>query len=224
MILSQPNDRYMYLKKSYQHSEVKQDLQDIFCSMRDDDAEYQKSHVTPLLGCAAFADAVKLEAEILWAQRMKDSSRPSESRPAASHTVCYCCGDKGHYAKDCKHSKSVCQFCSRVGHLEKTCRQKKQQQEGGPRREASLFHGDGYSAVATLTSCDFHHDFSVSLPSTPSTVQGASMTWGEAMAVGADKSTTFLADTGASHHIVHNREFFWEMVPLCGKFSNTVVY
>ena len=44
------------------------------------------------------------------------------------------------------------------------------------------------------------------------------MVWGEAMAVGADKSTTFLADTGASHHIVHNREFFWEMLPLPGPF------
>ena len=89
MILSQPDDRYMYLKKSYQHSKVKQDLQEIFCSMRDDDAEYQKSHVTPLPGSAAFADAVRVEAELLWAQRSKDSSRPSGGRPAASHTVCY---------------------------------------------------------------------------------------------------------------------------------------
>ena len=56
MIISQPNDRYMHLKKSYQHSKVKQNLQEIFCSMRDDDAEYQKSHVTPLPGSAAFAD------------------------------------------------------------------------------------------------------------------------------------------------------------------------
>ena len=72
MILSQPNDRYMYLKKSYQHSKVKQDLQEIFSSMRDDDAEYQKSHATPLPGFAAFADAVRVEAELLWAQRSKD--------------------------------------------------------------------------------------------------------------------------------------------------------
>ena len=38
------------------------------------------------------------------------------------------------------------------------------------------------------------------------------------MAVGAEKSTTFLADTGASHHIVHKREFFWELSPLPGPF------
>ena len=128
MILSQPNERYTYLKKSYQHAAVKQDLQQIFSSMRDDDAEHQKNHATPLLGSAAFANAVRVEAELLWAQRNKDSPRPSGSRPAASHTVCYCCGDKGHYAKDGKHSKSVCKFCSRVGHLEKACRQKKQQE------------------------------------------------------------------------------------------------
>ena len=42
--------------------------------------------------------------------------------------------------------------------------------------------------------------------------------WGEALAVGAEKSTTFLADTGASHHIVHKRECFWELNPLLGPF------
>ena len=39
MILSQPNDRYMYLKKSYQHSKVKHNLEEIFSSMRDDDVK-----------------------------------------------------------------------------------------------------------------------------------------------------------------------------------------
>ena len=65
MILQLPNERYTYLKKSYQHSKVKQDLQEIFCSMRDDDAEYWISHATPLPGSAAFAEAVKAEAELL---------------------------------------------------------------------------------------------------------------------------------------------------------------
>ena len=169
MILSQPNERYTYLKKSYQHAAVKQDLQQIFSSMRDDDAEHQKNHATPLLGSAAFANAVRVEAELLWAQRNKDSPRPSGSRPAASHTMCYRCGDKGHYARDCKHTNPVCKFCSREGHLEKACKQKKQHEEGGPRREASFFDGDGYSAVATLKSCDFHHASSVSLPSIQTT-------------------------------------------------------
>ena len=77
MILQLPNDRYMSLKKSYQHSKVKQDLQEIgdlrYSCMRDDDAEYQISHATLLPGSAAFAEAVKAEAELLWAQRSKDS-------------------------------------------------------------------------------------------------------------------------------------------------------
>ena len=214
MILQLPNERYTYLKKSYQHSKMKQDLQEIFCSMRDDDAEYQISHTTPPPGSAAFAEAVNAKAELLWAQRSKDSSRPSGSRPAASHTICYCCGEKGHYAKDCKHSTSVCTYCSRVGHLEQACRQKKQREEGGPRGEASFFHGDGYSAVVELTSCDFHHDLSVSLPSVPSALQDDEEMCGEAMAVGAEKSSTFLGDTGASHHIVCKREYFSELSPL----------
>ena len=218
MILSQPNDRYMYLKKSYQHSKVKQDLQEIFSFMRDDDAEYQKSHATPLHGSAAFADAVKVEAELLWAQRSKDSSRPSGGRPAASHTVCYCCGDKGHYAKDCKFSKSQCKFCNRTGHLEKACRQKKQRDDGGPSGEASFFHG-GYSAVAELQSCDSHHDSLVSLPTITSTLQADATVCGEVMAADSAKSTTFLGDTGASHHIVHKREYFWELSPLQGSFT-----
>ena len=34
----------------------------------------------------------------------------------------------------------------------------------------------------------------------------------------AAKSTTFLGDTGASHHIVHKRGYFFELSPLPGPF------
>ena len=115
MLLAHPNDRYVSVKKSYQHSKVKHDLQELFSAMRDDDAKFQQSHATPLLGSAAFSDAVRVQAEILWAQRGKGASRPSGSRPASSYTVCYCCGEKGHYAKDCEHAKSQCKFCKRTG-------------------------------------------------------------------------------------------------------------
>ena len=121
--------------------------------MRDDDAEYRSDHAIPPPGFAAFAKAVKAGAELLWAQRSKDSSWPFGSRSAVSYTVCYCCGDKGHYAKDCEHSKSTCTFCSRVGHLEKACRQKKQREEGGPRQEASFFHGDCKGAIEEERNC-----------------------------------------------------------------------
>ena len=92
----------MYLKKSYQHSQVKQDLKQICNAMRDDDFEFQKKNGTPALGAAAFAQAVKIEAaeqvEVLWAQRKIVSSKPSDSKPVASYTTCYYYGDKGHYA------------------------------------------------------------------------------------------------------------------------------
>ena len=214
----------MYLKKSYRHSKVKRNLEEIFSSMRDDDAQYQKSHATPPPGSTAFADAIRAQAELLWAQRSKDVSRPSKGRPAASHTVCYCCGDKGHYAKDCKHSKSQCQFCHKDGHLEEACRQKQQREAGGPSGEASFFHG-GYSAVAELKGCDFHHDSSVSLLSFIPELQNDATMGGEVMAANgaimgrdATKSTTFLGDTGASHHIVHKRGYFSELSPLPGQF------
>ena len=42
----------------------------------------------------------------------------------------------------------------------------------------------------------------------------------EAMAAHAvDRSTEFLADTGASHHIAHKREFFMDLPPLSGPFN-----
>ena len=110
-------------------------------------------------------------------------------------------------------------FCSRVGHLEKACRQKKHREEGGPRGEASFFHGDGHSAVAEVKSCDSHHDSSVSLPSIPLALQDAKDVCGEAMAVGAAKSSTFLGDTGASHHIVCKREYLTGLSPLSGPFK-----
>ena len=39
------------------------------------------------------------------------------------------------------------------------------------------------------------------------------------MAIGAEKSSTFLGDTGASHHIVWKREFFTDLSPLPGPFN-----
>ena len=242
MLLSQPNDRYTYLKKSYQHSKVKQDLQELFSSMRDDDADYQRNHAPPALGSAAFADAIKEaikeNAELLWAQRGKDSGRQSGSRSANSSTVCYCCGEKGHYAKDCRHSKSQCKFCKRTGHLEAACRQKKSRDEGGPSGEASFFHGGSSAAVAQLENCDSNHgqysqfsfgeSFLGEIEFIPSTTFSTSQLLApvpdsrfEAMVASVinTHSTYFLGDTGASHHIVHKREYFHDMTPLPGIFK-----
>ena len=221
MILLEPNDRYMYLKKSYQHSMVKQDLQAIFSAMRDDDAEYQKKNVHPTPGSAAFAEAVKIEAEILWAQRNRET-RPAGSRSAPSYTTCYCCGEKGHYAKDCQHAGAKCKFCKKTGHMEKACRQKKQQSEGGPSGEASFFHG-GHTA-RRFSDCDSHHGSKVSEPDGESMlgelstidISGAEVLISDSL---SSTSSTFLGDSGASHHICHKKELFTELSPIPGQFK-----
>ena len=77
-LLDQPNDRYEHLKKTWQHSKDKQDLQKLFTGMRDDDEDFQRKAAPPS-GSAALADAFQLElakAEILWAQKYgKDNSK-----------------------------------------------------------------------------------------------------------------------------------------------------
>ena len=82
-----------------------------------------------------------------------------------------------------------------------------------------IFYGDGHSAVVELESCDFHHDSATSLPSDPSVIQHAEAVCGEAMAIDAEKSSTILRDTGASHHIVCKREYFQDLSPLPGPFG-----
>lgn len=69
-------------------------------------------------------------------------------RPAAVFTICYYCGDKGHYARHCPDmSTELCNFCNKQGHKEKACRAKAKANEvaGGrdhaANEEVSLFHG-----------------------------------------------------------------------------------
>lgn len=41
-----------------------------------------------------------------------------------TYIKCYCCGEKGHLKKDCKHLKKRCDNCYKKGHLEYVCRNK----------------------------------------------------------------------------------------------------
>ena len=68
--------------------------------------------------------------------------------------------------------------------------------------------------MAELNSRDSHRDSSVSLPSVPSALQDVRDVCGEAIAIGVAKLSTFLGDTGASHHIVCKREYFMDLSPL----------
>ena len=116
--------------------------------MRDDDAKFQLT-ASPKPGSAALVEAIKedvAKAEVMWIQKHNKSNR--SPRLASSYTVCFACGEKGHYAKDCKSKDKVsCNFFKRNGHVEAVCRQKKAKETGG---EASSFHG--YSCVAELQS------------------------------------------------------------------------
>ena len=92
--------------------------------------------------------------------------------------------------------------------MEKACKRKKDQQERGPGGEASFFHG-GHVAVVEFAHNDFHH----SVHMQQQKVQGGQA--GEALAIMNDSSlsTSFLADTGASHHICHDSSYFCDLSP-----------
>ena len=179
--------------------------------MRDDDDEYQRDAAPPI-GSAAMADAFKIElqqelqkVELLWARKYgKDNSRAGSSRPAASYTMCYCCGNKGHYARDCAEAGSAkCNFCRKNGHLERACKQKKDRDESGAYGEASFFHGAAHCGFVELADCE-----------------STSKSSGEVLAnVTVSMPQTFLADSGADHHICHDRSYFCKLSPLSGPFK-----
>ena len=237
MLLARPNERYNLLKKLTQRSATSPSLHDLFQQMRDDDAEFQLT-ASPKPGSAALAEAIAeavAKAEVMWIQK-HNKSNPSP-RPASSYTVCFACGEKGHYAKDCKSKDKVaCNFCKRNGHVEAVCRQKKAKETGG---EALFFHG--YSCVAELKSVQ---DLSLPIDLSSSDYFSGETMFGEleklsstsstfslitqednmqseilAINVMETKPTDFLGDTGASHHIVHKLEYFSEIFPLPGIFQ-----
>ena len=162
-LLDQPNDRYVHLKRTWLHSRPndRMDLEELFAAMRDDDDDYQRQSAPPP-GSAALADLVKAEvakAEVLWAQKYKGNANQAggSRRPATTYTMCYCCGEKGHYASDCPEAESAsCTFCKKNGHVEKACKRKKDQMQGGASGEASFFHG-GHAAVAEFAHSDSNH-------------------------------------------------------------------
>ena len=89
------------------------------------------------------------KVKILWAQKF-NGGRPAGGRPTAPYTIYFCCGEKGHCAKDCTRPQSECNFCKRTGHVGSVCRQKKAVVADSP--PPSVFFFDGYLCVAELQS------------------------------------------------------------------------
>ena len=161
------------------------------------------------------------KAEVLWVQKYKGNANQAggSKRPANTYTMCYCCGEKGHYASDCPEAESAhCEFCKKNGHVEKACKRKKDQQESGRRGEASFFHG-GHVAVAEFAHSDSHHSVQIQRSEVQGGVQDEHA--GEVLVGMANStlSTSFLADTGASHHICHDTSYFGTLSSLPGPFQ-----
>ena len=90
MLLARPNDRYRTLKTIFQHAPSKPDLESTFASMRDVDATYQAKHAGPSPSPAAFANAVQVQAELLWAQR-NDKEKKGGGVDWKARLMCYNC-------------------------------------------------------------------------------------------------------------------------------------
>ena len=129
--------------------------------------------------------------------------------------MCFCCGEKGHYASDCPVAESAnCAFRKTNGHVEKACKRKKDQEQSGASGEALFFHG-GHAAVAEFAHSESHH----SVQMQQSEVRNGQA--GEVLVsmVNSALSTSFLADIGASHHICHDTSYFCKLSSLSEPFQ-----
>ncbi|XP_055590350.1 uncharacterized protein K02A2.6-like [Uranotaenia lowii] len=59
-------------------------------------------------------------------QKSVNVKKTNEKSAASSSHEFYCfrCGEKSHFAKQCKHENTECRFCGKKGHLEKVCMKK----------------------------------------------------------------------------------------------------
>lgn len=159
-------------------------------------------------------------AEVLWAQKY---NAKSGGRPAAVYTVCYCCGGRGHYSRDCSELATArCNYCHKVGHKEVVCRQKQRSHEENARAggsgtqhgEASFFHGR--PAECNVISFGTRHIEQVSTSPLQIRCSGTEPSQSKCSFKPFISSDKWLADNGASHHICPDKSKFTSMAPYTG--------
>lgn len=224
-LMRNPNDRYAMIMTVFRMTE-NHDIEQLFQQMRVADDKYRagslqesgsahraEGRVKQTVDTRSVADQIAdgisdgmAKMEVLWVQKYAKGSAKVSTGKAAAYTTCYCCNEKGHYSRDCpERATAKCNYCRKDGHLEKACKLKRDRE---PAANVNMAHGsfflggknmarEGEINMARLV------DFGEVCSSYSSTKD----------------ATSFLADSGASHHICCDRSLFTHLEPFKGKFK-----
>ena len=77
---------------------------------------------TPVRQVTSETDVLRKRVEELEARLAQFSVGPSSVRHGRDGRTCFCCGNKGHDRRDCRHRNAACYRCGASGHLSRVCR------------------------------------------------------------------------------------------------------